>query len=32
MARGYELSEPIVVTDDGVGRLTDLSDEPTIRR
>jgi len=29
---GYELSEPIVVTDDGVERLTDLSDELTIRR
>ena len=29
---GYELSEPVVVTGDGVERLTDLSDELTIRR
>jgi len=29
---GYELSEPIVVTEDGVERLTDLSDELIIRR
>lgn len=29
---GYELSEPVVVTADGVERLTGLSDELTIRR
>jgi len=29
---GYELSEPVVVTDHGVDRLTDLSHELTIRR
>jgi ectoine hydrolase len=29
---GYELSEPVVVTDHGVERLTDLDHELTIRR
>ena len=31
-ARGHELSEPIVVTGNGVDRLTDLPHELTIRR
>ncbi|MEU4287672.1 hypothetical protein AB0E63_05570 [Kribbella sp. NPDC026596] len=31
-ARGHELSEPIVVTGDGIERLTDLPHELTIRR
>ena len=29
---GYELSEPVVVTDDGAERLTDLPQELTVWR
>ena len=29
---GYEMSEPVVVTDDGAERLTDLPQELTIWR